>query len=652
MYDGSHNDFRMAGSGALKIEQTIVDIGKSHLVVWLFAFILAWSNPVSAVGHISESAWLEDPSGKLTFSQVQALPQAFTKSHGVLTRGYTPSAYWVRLRINPTLEDRLIVRIRPSYIDHIELHDPLDHAYAGGNITPRSSGDRYPKQQSGYESLNHGFSIPGGPIPRDLYLRLRSSSTMLVYPEVLTVAEANVADRRQELIYSVYLGLLAAFLIWAFLQWLVSKELLIAVFLIKQLFVMAHAVALQGYLPILFGTWLSGPAMDQITSFLVLAYVFSGSLFMLMLLREFKPVRWLWWLFSALLWLYLPLVVLLCLGKTGVALHINMIIATIYSFGFLLLAISARAWRKPDTQPPLPRWVLISFTAALLFTANAAALPSLGGIEGAEWSLNAPMFAGFLLSLLMIVLLNVRARNIEKCRLQSFFDLQQARQVAEQEKYQREEQGRFLAMLTHELKTPLGVVRMSLGKAQLTGPQRERIERALSNINAIIDRCRITDEIEHHRLLPQAEACDLSALVDECIAACNAPERVNVSEKNSVHVTTDSQLVAICVANLIDNALKYSPPNSAVTVRICLQSAASPACVHGVELIVSNLIGQAGAPDPGQLFVKYYRSPRALSKSGSGLGLYLTRSIAVLLGGQLTCRAETDHVEFCLWIPT
>ena len=64
-----------------------------------------------------------------------------------------------------------------------------------------------------------------------------------------------------------------------------------------------------------------------------------------------------------------------------------------------------------------------------------------------------------------------------------------------------------------------------------------------------------------------------------------------------------------------------------------------------------NRIGAAGVPDTTKLFSKYYRSPGARSKSGSGLGLYLTRSISQLLGAQLSYQVERDQVEFSLWVP-
>lgn len=621
---------------------------RRYLVVWLLGAACAWPFAADAAGYISHRSWLEDKSGTLTFPQVEVQAQAFHSFDGVLTRGYTASTYWIRLNIAPTSDAKLILRIRPAFIDHIELFDPL--MQSGGKVAPLFSGDRFPRQQSDYQSLNHGFTIQGSAHPRDVYLRLQNVSTMLVYVEALTVSQASYVDRRQELLYSLYLGLLVAFMIWALLQWLTSRDPLIAAFLVKQAVVLAHALVMLGYVHFIANDRLSGSAIVAARSVLVLAYILIGVGFLLLLLREFKPVRWLWWFLVSILFLYVPIAVLFLQGQVRLALQLNMGIAVVESVGIFLVAISARAWKDKQAQHPplLPRWVLVSFNAALVLAAFSAALPSLGGVNGAEWNLNAPMFGGFVNSLLMTILLGLRAHNLEKHRLQALLDLGLAEHEADKERHRREEQERFLAMLTHELKTPLGVARISLGASKLVGPQRDRIERALANINGIVDRCRITDQLEHRQVLPQAEPCELMALVDEAIADCNDPDRVKVLERNLAPIQSDSQLLAICVANLVDNALKYSPATSSVTVQVrpCVAVA-----VHGFVVSIANQIGSAGAPDAGKIFSKYYRSPGALSKSGSGLGLYLTRSISQLLGAQLSYRVEGDQVKFSLWIP-
>lgn len=605
-----------------------------------------WPFAAEAAGYISHRGWLEDKAGTLTLPQVEV--QAFESFDGVLTRGYTASTYWLKLSIAPTSEAELILRIRPAFIDHIELFDSLKKT--DGKVTPRFSGERFPRLQTDYQSLNHGFAIQGSERPRDVYLRLQNVSTMLVYAEALTLTQASYVDHRQELLYSVYLGLLVAFMIWALLQWLTSRDRLIAAFLVKQTVVLAHALVILGYVHFISDDWLSGSAVVNVRSVLVLAYILIGVGFLLLLLREFKPVRWLWWFCASILFLYLPIVVLFLQGQLRMALQLNMGIAAIESVGILMLAISAQAWKDKQAQVPplLPRWVLVSFNVVLVLAAFSAALPSLGGVNGAEWSLNAPIFGGFVNSLLMTILLALRARNLEKHRQKALLDLGLAEHEANNERHRREEQERFLAMLTHELKTPLGVARISLGASKLIGPQRDRIERALANINAIVDRCRITDQLEHRQVLPQAEPCELMALVDDCIADGNAPDRVKVLERNLAPIHSDSQLLAICVANLVDNALKYSPPASHVKVQV---RSCAVAAVDGFVVTIANQIGSAGAPDAERMFSKYYRSPGALSKSGSGLGLYLTRSITLLLGAQLTYRVEGDQVEFSLWIP-
>ena len=621
---------------------------RQYLVVLLLGSACAWSFAADAAGYISHSGWLEDKSGTLTFPQVEAQAQAFVSFDGVLTRGYTASTYWIRLSIAPTTEAKLILRIRPAYIDHIELFDPLEQS--GGNMTPRFSGDQFPHARGDYQSLNHGFTIQGSAHPRDVYLRLQNVSTMVLHVEALVVKQASNIDNQQALLYSVYLGLLLASMCWAVVQWLTRRDPLIAAFFVKQAIVLAHALVMLGYVHFISNDRLSGLTIVSIRYVLVITYILIGVGFLLLLLREFKPILWLWWFLASILFLYVPIVVLFLQGQVRLALQINTGIAAIESVGILLLAVSARAWKDKEAQVPplLPRWVLVSFNATLVLAAFSVALPSLAGMSGAEWNLNAPVFGGLINSFLMTVLLIIRSRNQEKQRLQALLDLGLAQQATDTERHRRGEQERFLSMLTHELKTPLGVARISLGASRLIGPQRDRIDRALLNINAIIDRCRMTDQIEHQHLLTRAEPCELTALVDECIADCDDPKRLKVLERNPASLQSDLQLLAICVANLIDNALKYSPAASSVTVRVRPQTVTAG---NGFVVAIANQMGPAGAPDAAQVFSKYYRSPGARSKSGSGLGLYLSSSIAQLLGAQLSYRVEGDQVEFSLWIP-
>jgi K+-sensing histidine kinase KdpD len=113
-------------------------------------------------------------------------------------------------------------------------------------------------------------------------------------------------------------------------------------------------------------------------------------------------------------------------------------------------------------------------------------------------------------------------------------------------------------------------------------------------------------------------------------------------------VTTDPSLFQIVLTNLIDNALKYSPRGSSIDLLASAQSRHGQA---GVSFLVINPMGPAGAPDESKMFDKYYRAPRARNITGSGLGLYVAKSFAAKIGGDLHYQTANNQIRFELWMP-
>jgi K+-sensing histidine kinase KdpD len=111
---------------------------------------------------------------------------------------------------------------------------------------------------------------------------------------------------------------------------------------------------------------------------------------------------------------------------------------------------------------------------------------------------------------------------------------------------------------------------------------------------------------------------------------------------------TDASLLRLVLGNLIDNALKYSPPRSDITILIASSVYGTRA---GAQISIQNLPGVAGWPDATEVFKKYYRSPRAHHQTGSGLGLYLVHSTAHMLGGEMRYAPDAHYVRFTLWLP-
>jgi PAS domain S-box-containing protein len=221
-----------------------------------------------------------------------------------------------------------------------------------------------------------------------------------------------------------------------------------------------------------------------------------------------------------------------------------------------------------------------------------------------------------------------------------------------------EEQDRFLSMLSHELKTPLAVIRMSLGTAAdaIDAASRARLIRAVADINAIVERCLQTDRLEHGRIEVVQARCNPADILRQIVGACSEPQRVRMAVPALPDCATDVQLLTVILANLIDNALKYSPHESPVeiTAELTAELTALPATQGGkagLTFIITNPPGTAGMPDPQQVFHRYYRAPGAHGKTGSGLGLHIAEGFARMLGGELSCQPEDNTVKFVLWIP-
>ena len=227
----------------------------------------------------------------------------------------------------------------------------------------------------------------------------------------------------------------------------------------------------------------------------------------------------------------------------------------------------------------------------------------------------------------------------------------EARIVAERDHAEREHQRRVLAMLTHELKTPLSVIRMRLGTAQPSPRMQAHASNAISDIDAIVERVALATRIEDQSVKKQLQDCRLDELLAELGAQQTQPARVVLdlpTDASALRLTTDPLLLRTALGNLLDNALKYAPAAAAVHIGVKTHTEADP---PGVIIRIENPVGSTGRPDPSRIFEKYYRAPGAHNQSGSGLGLYIVQELAELLEGRIRYLTEHPNVCFELWLP-
>lgn len=212
----------------------------------------------------------------------------------------------------------------------------------------------------------------------------------------------------------------------------------------------------------------------------------------------------------------------------------------------------------------------------------------------------------------------------------------------------RNEQDRFMSMLSHELKTPIAVIQMLMGSQGVPMSARVRVDRALADMNLIIERCLQSDRLKFGRVRFRPSRFEISMLLQEVRDQSVEPARVIVHDCELQPCMTDVELLRIILSNLVDNAIKYGAQQANVDVTAKEQPRGKR---RGILVEVVNAIGPAGAPDSQRAFGKYYRGERARGKSGSGLGLHIAAELTALAGGTITFESSDREVRFFVWIP-
>ena len=610
---------------------------------------------------ITERAYLEDDSGSLTWADVMQAPKAaaFQAYKGPLNRGYSAKAVWVRLSLqgNPLArqgaEPQLagfapwyVLRIQPGYIDEVTLYDPL-----ATETSPPKVGDRQPVPDFGYHSLNHNFVVPMSAAPRTIWLRLQTTSTNLIHVEALTFAQATGEDHLQSLLLGVFIGFLFLFLLWASVHWWRYREPLIGILAIHQLAALVFSFTILGYLRLFFDAYVPAAWLDQFTSVMVLIATAAAVAFNRAFVIEFQAPRWARLAIAAVLSLMPVLLVLVLLGFVRVAMHFNMVVVSVTPLLFFAAAINARSWKQdPGAVPPLisrPFFVgyyALGFALLSLFT-----LPSLGLVDSAEISLQANSIYGFVTGVLLLTILQRRATLLSKQFAEGKTSLEVSQQKIAQEEQYRKDQAQFMAMLTHELKTPLSVLRMALGLTTTPATIRGRFDQAIQDMSNVIDRFAWIDKLEVSELHLHISGFDALQELDRLLAAHNTLGRITTQATDGPYpLHTDVRLFCTIFNNLVHNALRYSPSDSQVVVKL---EKTQDKGVAAIRIEVANAPGASGWPDQDKLFKKYYRSPGAQRQTGTGLGLYQAARITQQLGGALSYTPDATLVRFVWSIP-
>ncbi len=232
-----------------------------------------------------------------------------------------------------------------------------------------------------------------------------------------------------------------------------------------------------------------------------------------------------------------------------------------------------------------------------------------------------------------------------------------ARVVAEMMVRERDE---FLSVAAHELKTPVTSLR---GFAQLLirqldrngGPDPTRLRQAAQAIvqqsgrlTRLVEHLLDNTRIEEGQLRLERTVVDINLLCEEIAQAAQLrtdQHAIVVVASERAQALVDALRVEQIIANLLDNAVKYSPQGGPIEMRITCDDQAVRIAVrdHG-----------SGVPPPARerIFDRFHQVHRLDYRSGMGLGLHISRQIAELHGGTLEAEFPADGgTRFVLTLP-
>jgi len=209
---------------------------------------------------------------------------------------------------------------------------------------------------------------------------------------------------------------------------------------------------------------------------------------------------------------------------------------------------------------------------------------------------------------------------------------------------------RFVADVSHELRTPVASIAAAaetLGETEPDAPETpnlvELVRRQAERMRELIEDLTDLSLIESGAVALQRETVSLRALACEAAEEFRASARardvsIHVEADDDVPVEGDRRRIGQILRNLLDNAVKFSPPGGTVTVRVEM-SGEKPALVVEDE-------GPGIAPqEQDRIFQRFYQVDRSRSKArpGTGLGLAIVKHLAHLHGAEVTVRSQTGR---------
>ena len=599
------------------------------------------SHSQTLIGHFEV---LSDPTGNLSFDDILLSPglaHKFRPIPGILNLSYTKDTLWVRfvLRRSANFPEYSYFQLSPPILDYLTLYvqkddDPKKKA----SYKEYQLGDHLPVSMR--PVLHPDFVVPLDlPADRDtvIYVRLVSSSVLNLAAEIHPPSDFISKTTQAILLQEAWMAMAVLIAMVSLLFYYRLRDPLYGYYGLYILAMCVSRISAAGLLPLVVPSYAHLLADHFISVGSCLTLVFL----ILFGIRLFSSVITLRINRLLNLILFAAVVATLCIpfirwGNIALPLVILMLITyAIYSWLSLTLA----------QQGEDNGWLYFFSFATFVIVCFLMLLRVTGIIDMAWWNVNSFQIGSLIHIFLLVMALAERLYFIEQKALLTERNAKQEavtmakemtielRNKQKELEQSLERQIRFIALVSHEYRNPLAIIRTNLGLISKLEDDPDgnlsfaitKMKRAVTRLVEVLEISLGKVRLSEDMLIVKRQAFMIIPLLYNIIEQAYDfwPDRqfeFSTDLAREVKIYADPELIKTALLNLLDNAVKYSPEGSLVKMH---------SARLGDKLVIKVVDQGRGIPpaDRNRVFEKYYRCRGIGGTKGSGLGLYLVQRI-------------------------
>lgn len=624
--------------------------------------------PVHAdLGYVDLSGHLQIWTGPQAITAEEVLGAAtalaFRPLRDNVALGYTPDDVWVKLHLTrgeawPT---NLSLVMQPMHLDVIDVYQPkVANPRGPGDFALARRGDHRPAPLG---TLTIAYTVALVPPPAaaavDIYIRLQSSGTMAFRGWL-----ADNEGLQQLLVWRAFFASAVTALVLSagglgLIFWLALR---------RRYFFSFSALMFSSALLVLTNVGIATPplaglgvgAVDIGTGLITLLVMLADVVFISDVIEARRRFPRAWHVIRFTAALITVALVATLFGHYRIVAPVCLVLTLVVFYLFLHACVVRYASGIGAGALPALLGAASNFSSgAVLVHWMVVGDTFQGPQEYAFWITLCPFSPLFVLSLVRRAqTLQQRRRTSASLRLarrsehaaralvaQRTRELRQAKETAEAaldaERAMQSEQLRFIDVVRHQYHTPLAVVRTTAATLLRAlpvddGPNRDRvrrIEKAVQELVGLFDVTLNRRRTDGAALRVAPEATQLGALIVALVARArqahgdNAIELRFADAYDGLELVLDGEMIGLALANLIENAVKFSPPRRAVQVDCAVAE-------DRVTLTVTD--AGIGVPENelADLSKRYFRASNTGGFPGTGLGLHIVRTVAEAHGGR------------------